>query len=109
MTSIRSLVAFCALCVASAPGLARAAMVGETYVVVPQDRPVADVVVKDVRSTGDTVSGIVANRSSDPVRNVRLAISHIWLWDNEMHPGTDDFSRAGYYVVSEEIPPGGQV
>jgi len=108
MTSIRSLVALCALGAASAPGLLPAAMVGETQVV-PQDRPAADVVVQGVRTAGDTVSGTVANRAPDPVRNVRLAISHIWLWDNELHPGTDDFSRAEYYIVPEEIPAGGQI
>jgi len=105
--SIRSLVAFCALGAASAPRLLSAAMVAETRVV-PVD-PSAQVVVRDVRTAGDTVSGVVENRAPDPIRNIRVAISHIWLWDNEMHPGEDDFSRADYYIVPDEIPPGGQI
>jgi len=108
MISIRSLVALFAFGAASAPGLLVAAMVGQTQVV-PQEHLAGDVVVRDVRATGDTVSGVVANRAPDPVRNVRLAISHVWLWDDELHPGTDDFSRADYYIVPEEIPAGGQV
>jgi hypothetical protein len=108
MTSIRSLVALCALSAASAPGLLRAAMVDETPVV-HQDRRTADVVVWDVRTAGDTVSGTVANRAPDPVRNVRLAVSSNWLWDDEMHPGTDLFSRVDYYIVPEEIPANGQI
>ena len=76
---------------------------------VPETRLAADVVVQDVRTVGDTVTGVVVNRSSHPVQNVRLVVSHIWLWDNEMRPGTDEYSRADHYTVPGEIPPGGQV
>jgi hypothetical protein len=99
---------FCALAVGPAvPPVSAEMVVGETRVV-PED-PSGQVVVRDVRTVGDTVSGVLVNRAPDPVRKVRLAVSHIWLWDNEMHPGEDTYSRAEYYVVPDEIPPGGQV
>ena len=114
MTSIRSLVVLCALGVAWAPGSLRAEMAGEMQAaprareiqVVPQEG--SNVVVRDVRDAGDTVSGTVENRGPHPVQNVRLAISHVWLWDNEMHPGDDDFSRTDYYTVPGEVPAGGR-
>src|SRR5262249_9625670 len=97
----------------SAAGVVWAEVVGETRVVpeaqvVPPDRQTT-VVVRDVRGGDDAVSGVVANRASDPVRNVRLLIDHVWLWGDERHPGDDDFSRLDDYVVPQEIPPGGQV
>ena len=101
------LFAFCALAAFSVPRLASAVMLEETRVV-PED-PSGQVAVRDVRTVGDSVSGVLVNRARDPVRNVRLAVSHVWLWDNEMHPGEDSYSRAEYYVVPDEIPPGGQV
>jgi len=108
MTVIRSLVVLCALAAVSAPGSLRAVMLEDAQVI-PPARPATDVFVRDVRTANDTVSGTVVNRAPDPVRNVRLVVSHVWVWDNELHPGDDDFSHADYYVVPGEIPGGGQL
>lgn len=108
MRAIHLLVASCAFVATSAAAPARAEMPAAERVVL-QDRHTADVVVEDVRGGPDAVSGVVVNRGRDPVRNVRLVISHIWLWDNELHPGIDDLSRVERYTVPDEIPPGRQV
>ncbi|HTC23379.1 MAG TPA: hypothetical protein VK688_03400, partial [Gemmatimonadales bacterium] len=52
--------------------------------------------------------GVVANLSPNPVRDVELLIRYDWLWRNEFRPGDDSPSRAVYYTVPGEIPPGGQ-
>ena len=44
--------------------------------VVPERRLAADVAVRDVRATDDSVSGVVVNRSRNPVRDVRLVVNH---------------------------------
>jgi hypothetical protein len=67
------------------------------------------VVVRDVTTRDGVVSGVLLNRSLGRVRDVRLLIRHTWLWEDELHPGDDSPSRAGYDTVSDEIAPGGQV
>ncbi len=115
MIRIRSLVALSALATALVPWSGRAETVaGERVVpleerVVPEDQLASQVDVRDIRTSDGTVSGIVVNRSTSPVRDVRLVIRHTWLWANEFHPGTDDPSRADEYTVPGDIPPGGQV
>ena len=104
-----SIIAGCALAAAFLPGAARADEMLTEERVVPESRLAADVELRGVRTTDDTVTGTVVNRSPNPVRDVRLVVSHVWVWDNEFHPGTDDYSRAEYYVVPGEIPPAGSV
>ena len=104
-----SIIAGCALAAVFLPGVGRADELMAEERVVPENRLAADVELRDVRTAGDTVSGTVLNHSPNPVRDVRLVVSHVWVWDNEFHPGTDDYSRADYYVVPGEIPPGGSV
>jgi hypothetical protein len=78
--------------------------------IVSRDQVERAVVVRDVTMSDDgEVSGVVVNRSSNPVRDLRLAIRYDWLWRNETRPGTDDPSRAEFYTVPGEIPPGGSV
>ena len=77
--------------------------------IVPEDRLARDVQVRDVHRRDDTVTGTVVNTTDKRLQDVRLVIRHLWLWNNETHPGQDDPSRADYYTVPGEIPPGGQV
>jgi hypothetical protein len=108
MRAIRSLVTLCVLTAALVPGAGRAETAVEERAI-PQDRAAQNVIVlRDLRTAGDTVSGTVVNRGPDPVRDIRLVISRYWLWNDEMHPGNDEFSRSDYYTVPDEIPPGGQ-
>jgi hypothetical protein len=78
--------------------------------VVPREELSQKVVVRNVVVDDDGgVSGVLANTSRHRVKEVRLLIRHEWLWRNEFHPGTDSPGSAGYYVVPQEIPPGGSV
>jgi hypothetical protein len=88
---------------------ARAIEVSEQRIVT-RDQVQRSVVVHDVTMSdrGD-VSGIVVNRSANPMRDLRLAIRYAWLWTDETRPGHDDLSRAESYTVPGEIPPGGSV
>src|SRR5437867_3155338 len=104
---MRSMLAL-ALAVALAPAALCAEVVTEERIV-PDDRLARDVEVRDVRVLDDgTVSGTIVNRSPARLKDVRLLVRNLWLWDNEFHPGTDDRSRAEYVTVPDEMPPGGR-
>jgi hypothetical protein len=93
--------------VSSFGGLAVAADVGSNEQLVSPERMADLVEVRDVTGDGGVVSGTLVNRSSHAVRNVRLRINHLWLWNDEMHPGEDRYSRTDTYTVPGEIPAGG--
>ena len=65
------------------------------------------VVVRNLTVEDGVVSGDLLNRSPLPLRDVQLLIRHIWHWRDEQRPGQDGQSRAVYYAVRKEIPPGG--
>ena len=78
--------------------------------IVPESRIARVVTVRNAQADDDgTVSGVLVNNSDKVLRDVRVMVRRTWLWDNELHPGTDDFSRAEYYTLRQELPPGGQV
>jgi len=78
--------------------------------VVPREELSQKVVVRDVAVGDDgAVSGVLANTSGHRLQEVRLLIRYEWLWRDEFHPGSDSPGTASYYVVPEEIPPGGTV
>lgn len=83
-------------------------IVTEEQVVTP-DRLAREVSVRSVEVDAGSVSGIVVNNSDKVLRNVQLMIRRSWLWDDEMHPGTNDPSRTDYYTLRQDVPPGGQV
>jgi len=63
--------------------------------------------IENLATQGDTVSGVIDNKSPNTVRDVQLFIRYTWLWANEFHPGTNNPSEAFYQTVSGEIAPGG--
>ncbi len=65
--------------------------------------------VRDVTAEDGTISGVVVNNSGRLLQNVELLIRYGWMWNNEFSPGDDEPSRAVYYTLPEEIPPGGSV
>jgi hypothetical protein len=99
------------LLVAVATALAgtAAAVDVESTRVVPPDQVARHIVVQDVQSTPDVVTGTVVNATPQPVRDVRLLVRDDWLWRNERHPGTDNPGRAATVTLREEIPPGSRV
>lgn len=64
--------------------------------------------IEKVAVKDGTVSGEVHNLSSNTLRDVQLYLRHIWIWDNEFHPGSNDPSTATVYTLPQEIPPGGR-
>lgn len=60
--------------------------------------------VTDGKVTGDAV-----NRSPNTLRDVQILIRHIWLWDRETKPGTNDPSTSTYYSLGKDIPRSGRV
>lgn len=73
-------------------------------VVPDKDTPVY---VKDVAPQDGTVSGVLVNKSSHPVRDVELLVERTFFWKNEFKPGNDSPSRSAVFKVPEQIPPGG--
>ena len=68
------------------------------------------VLIRDATIGDDgAVSGTLVNTSGHRLQEVRLLVRHDWLWRDEFHPGADSPGTAGYYVVPQEIPPGGSV
>lgn len=83
------------------------ALAAQQETIVPKAEARREVMVKDVRSHNGIVSGMVVNSSPVPIRDVKLLIDEAWLWRNERHPGISNPSRAEFYTLSGEIPPGG--
>jgi hypothetical protein len=93
-------------------GVATAAALASTLpgeIVANAQQAAQTIAIRDVTTQGDTVSGVVANRSSRVVRNVGLLIRHTWFWKNERHPGDYSPGRAAFYTVPGPIPAGGSV
>jgi hypothetical protein len=65
--------------------------------------------IENATVTDSAVSGDVVNRSRNTVRDVQLLIRHIWLWDRETKPGTNDPSTSAYYKLEKDILPGSRV
>lgn len=53
--------------------------------------------------------GEVVNRSNAALKDVRLLVRHVWLWDNEYRPGHDIYSAAEYLPIEGIIAPGESV
>lgn len=65
--------------------------------------------ITDVFMRNGTLHGQIVNKSDVPLKDVRLLVRHIWLWDNEYRPGRDTYSDAEYLPVEGIIEPGGSV
>jgi hypothetical protein len=52
------------------------------------------------------ISGVIANRSPHPVKDIEVVIQYHWLWQNERHPGTDSPGRAVTIKLDQTLKPG---
>lgn len=77
--------------------------------IVSGDEAARAVVVTGAKMEKGELSGTLVNRSPRPIRDVELLVNHVWLWQNERHPGEDNPGRSDYYTVHREIPPNGSV
>jgi hypothetical protein len=96
------------LVLAAAVTPARATQIEDTRIV-PSADVARRIIVQDVQSTSDRVTGTVVNATSQPIRDVRLLVRDDWLWQNERHPGSDNPGRATTVTLRDEIPPGSRV
>jgi len=103
-----AMVALAALATVIATSAAARAAESDEKLLTP-DRMEDIVTIRDVSVRDGQVSGVVENRSANTLRNVRLRIRDMWLWNHEFRPGEDDMSRVDFYTVPEEIPPHGSV
>ena len=62
--------------------------------------------VQNVVLRNGSIYGEVINKSNVPLKDVRLLVRHIWLWNNEYRPGRDMYSQAEYLPIDGIIPPG---
>ena len=62
--------------------------------------------VRNVAVSGDTVSGVVANRSSLELREIQLLITDAFVWKDDLHPGSVSPGSSFYFTVPSPVPPG---
>jgi hypothetical protein len=67
------------------------------------------VVLSNTSVQDGSVSGEIVNNLQHEVQEVQLLVRHVWHWNNEFRPGTDDPGNATYFTVNRAIPPGGKV
>jgi hypothetical protein len=65
--------------------------------------------VRNLTFHDSVVSGEIVNRSRREVRNVELLIRHMWQWQNEFQPGSEDLGTASYYRMERTIPAGAAI
>jgi len=63
--------------------------------------------VTDLTVEGDTVHGVLVNKSSQTLRDVRMVIRRAWLWNDERKPGSDNPGSSEFFTFPGEVPPGG--
>jgi hypothetical protein len=68
-----------------------------------------DVAVHDVATSPgrDVVTGTIDNLTAGEVRDVRVLVTHSFLWADERHPGNDSPGRSEVFVIDGPIPPHG--
>jgi hypothetical protein len=65
--------------------------------------------IRDVRATDSELTGTLVNLTDDELRDVRLRVADMFLWQNERRPGVDDVSRSEEFIVKGPIAPRGAV
>lgn len=69
-------------------------------------------VVRDVNEQpGGTLTGVLVNKSEEPISNVRLLIRHTFLWARERKPKEpeENPSRAVFYDLDVTVPASGAI
>jgi hypothetical protein len=77
--------------------------------VASQDQAGSVLTLENLSAQGETVSGVIRNKSPNTVRDVQLFIRYTFLWKNEFHPGKESPSGAFYSTVSGDIAAGGSL
>jgi len=106
---MRARVAFVFVIVLAVGVVWRVAPVSGQEIVSPDEVSRA-LVVRNLQVSGDSVSGVLINKSQLPLAEVRLLIRHTFLWKQERSPQTGaNPSRAIYFDVPGTVPASGAV
>jgi hypothetical protein len=62
--------------------------------------------IESVRNEAGHVTGVLRNRSSDTLRDVRVLVQLVYHWPNEMHPGEPSPSNAVVAQIPGPLEPG---
>jgi hypothetical protein len=74
-------------------------------VVVPSSDVAQTVLIRDLTAEDGTVSGTIVNNSSKTIRDLELLVRQEWLWNDDLHPGTESPGRTLPVRVGRDIPP----
>jgi hypothetical protein len=75
--------------------------------IVQDTSSVLDIV--DLAESDGAVRGRLLNRSNSTIKDIRLSVSHSFLWKNDHNPGPDDPSRATIVTLEQSVPPRGSI
>jgi len=77
-----------------------------TAIVVPSSEASQKIVIQSVLiKDGSVISGTVINNSNKAVRDVGFRVRQEWLWNDELHPGTDSPGRTLSFTLRQDIAP----
>lgn len=62
--------------------------------------------VEEVAIRDGKLYGKVVNKSDHPIKDVKLLIRHVWIWNDEYDPGRDIYSTSTYLPLAGVIEPG---
>ncbi len=78
----------------------------DTGIVVPSSEASQKIVIQSVLiKDGSVISGTVINNSSKAVRDVGFRVRQEWLWNDELHPGSESPGRTVPFTLHQEIAP----
>jgi hypothetical protein len=65
--------------------------------------------VGEIHVDDATLHARISNDSDRAITGVRLLVRHTFHWNDDFHPGADNPGSAYTMVLTETIPPGGEV
>ena len=78
----------------------------DTGIVVPSSEASQKIIIQSALIKNDSmISGTVINNSNKTVRDVGFRVRQEWLWNDELHPGTDSPGRTVPFTLHQEIAP----
>jgi hypothetical protein len=67
------------------------------------------VAVSDVVATPSLVRARLTNLTEGTLSDIRVLVTHAFLWNREMDPGEDNPGRSDVFVIKGPIPPHGSI
>ncbi len=67
------------------------------------------VAVRGLDATSNSVRAQLDNQTDGTLSNIRILVTHAFLWDKEQTPGDDSPGRSDVFVIEGPIPPHGTI